>query len=329
MIVNLFRSTQLLSVLIICFASIFFWSIFSFMSFEVINSDYYGPFEILILSFSAPIFFEQFLLGLFIFAQCIFVNQIIVKQRIISANSLFPAFFYFLIITSFPKSIQWSTILISLTFILLALKKILGLYLEKKANSKIFEAALFIGLACIIHPYFIIFAPILWIGMAIFSQVNWRYWILSLTGFTLPWIIFYTLVSSGIIDKLNMIYIVRSLKNLTFSGFKVSTDVDYGDYLTLGFLFIITTVTIYELILRLKQKNIRSRKSYILLIWLVILSLVFININHYSIFLSFTCLAIPLSAIISNYFYYHKNSLWLNCLSFVFIMVIFLNHFII
>tara|TARA_Y100000385_G_scaffold233146_1_gene245860 strand:+ start:5576 stop:6565 length:990 start_codon:yes stop_codon:yes gene_type:complete len=329
MIVNLFRHTQWLSIFVLFIASTLLWSIFSFSSFEFGNPNKYGPFELLISSFAKPIFIQRLLLGLFIFAQCLYFNKIIVNQRIISINSLFPAFFYFLILTSFPNSIQWSSILISLVFILLALKKILTLYLKKEAYTTIFDAALMIGIACIIHPPFIIFAPSLWIGMSIFSQVEWRLWVLSFGGLTLPWLIFYTIVSSGIIPKLNMTYIVRAFKPLKASGFKVTTEINYGDYITLGFLFIIVLVAIYELISGLKYKNIRARKSYILLMWMTLMGFIFIYTSHCSIFLSFICLAIPLSAIISNYFYYHKNSIWLNFLLFIFITLILVNHLMI
>ena len=329
MIVNLFRHNQWPSIFCLLIAVISIWSLLSFIPFHFIKHEEYTPFGLMMKLLIKPIFIQRLLLGAFIFGQCIYVNKIVVNQKIISVNSLFPALFYFLLLTCFPQSIQWSPILISLGFTLFALKKILTLYLNKEAYPTIFNASVMIGISTIIHPPFIIFAPIILIGMSIFSQIEWRHWILSLVGFMTPWLIFYTLVSSNIFANLNLDYIFSSFQTSKVSTSIDSTTINYGNYLTLCFLLIIILFAMFELIIGLKHKNIKARKSYILLLWFLLLGMIFTQISYCPIFLSYGCLAIPLSAIISNYFYYNKNYIWLNSILIIFIALIFLNHFVI
>lgn len=329
MIVNLFRHNQWFSILLLLIAVMFFWSLLSFIPFHSSRLEEFAPFGLIIKLFIKPIFIQRLLLGAFVFGQCVYVNKLVVNQKIISVNSLFPGVFYFLLLTCFTQSIQWSPVLISLSFTLFSVKKILTLYLNKEAYSTIFDAAVMIGISTIIHPPFIIFAPIILIGMSIFSQIEWRHWILSLIGFMTPWVIFYTLVSSNIFANLNLDYIFRSFQSSKISTSFGSTSIDYGDYITLGFLLIITFFAMSELIISLKHKNIKARKSYILLLWFLLLGIIFMQISYCPIFLNYGCLAFPLSAIISNYFYYNKNYIWLNSILFIFIALIFLNHFMI
>ena len=82
-----------------------------------------------------------------------------------------------------------------MVLLILALTKILSSYLDKNAYSKIFESAFLISLAGLIHSPFIVFIPIVWIGMSIFSQVEWRHWVLSIIGIICPWYIMFSIAT--------------------------------------------------------------------------------------------------------------------------------------
>ena len=76
----------------------------------------------------------------------------------------------------------------------------------------------------------------------------------------------------------------------------------------------------------LKQKNIKARKSYILLLWIIPFSVIYFLVSNDFFYIKLTIFSIPLSAAISNYFYHHKKTNWLNFLILSLLVVIISNH---
>jgi len=323
MIVNLFRHTQTISVFIILSLCILIWMGFSFEISETTDYTTNSLYNYLVNPILKSVFAERILVGLLVFWQCIIMNRIMVRQKILSINSFYPALFYFLLISISPEVIHLSPALLSIGFILLALKKILSSYLEKEAYSNVFDSAFLISLAALIHPPFLIFIPLVWIGMSIFSQVEWRHWILSIIAIACPWFITYTMATFFSIDQLNLSSFLDFLleENQTIV-------LNWGDFISLSAFGLLSIVSIIELINSLRQKNIKARKSYVLILWILLLALAYSYLSKDNFHIKLLIYAVPLSAIISNYYYFHKKTGWLNFLTFSLILILTANHFL-
>jgi len=323
MIVNLFRHTQVLSIVAVFILCIVTWFGFSFQgSSELISTD--NPiYSILIKPLVQYPILERMLVCGLIFSQCLIINVIVVGQRILSTNTFFPALFYFLLISAFPQEIYLSPALIAITFVLLSIKELLGAYLKREAHLNILDTAVFLSLATLFYPPFVILTPLVWIGMSIFSQVEWRHWALSIVGIICPWFILFTISTYFEIEALS---VVSFLEIKVFDV--VSLNLSYQEIISLCAIGMISLLAIFELAPSLRRKNIKSRKSFVLLLWLLLASIISLFFGDKSLGSKFLICAIPLSAIISNYFYYHKKELWLNLLLSALMIAIGSSHLI-
>ena len=323
MIVNLFRHTQTISIFIILSLCILVWMGFSFEISETTDYTTNSLYNYLINPILKSVFAERILVGLLVFWQCILMTRIMVREKILSINSFYPALFYFLLVSISPEAIHLSPTLLSISFILLALKKILNSYLEKEAYSKVFDSTFLLSSAGLIHPPFLVFIPLAWIGMSIFSHVEWRHWVLSILGIVSPWFMMYTAATFFSIDQLNL---------YSFFDFLVkenqTTELNSGDFISLSAFGLLSLVSITELVNSLRQKNIKARKSYVLMLWVLFLALAYSYLSKDNFHIKLLIYAVPLSAIISNYYYFHKKTGWLNFLTFSLILILIANHFL-
>jgi len=278
-------------------------------------------YKFLISPFESNSIFQRTILGILIFWQCILMNKMMVMENIISTNSYFPALFYFLLISISPEIIHINPTILSMVLLIHALTKILSSYLDKNAYSKVFESAFLISLAGLIHSPFVVFIPIVWIGISIFSQVEWRHWVLSIIGIICPWYIMFSIAAFYSIEHSSFI---SSLLFLFEERPKYSPNLI--DFICLTIFGLICFIALVELMIRLKQKNIKARKSYILLLWIIPFSVIYFLVSNDFFYMKLIISAIPLSAAISNYFYHHKNTNWLNFLILSLVIVVISNH---
>ena len=157
--------------------------------------------------------------------------------------------------------------------------------------------------------------------MSIFSQGEMRHWILSLLAIISPWIILISFICYFNIPGLQYDMFFRFLlpgnQSIEFNL------INRINLILLGGLFLISMI---ELLHSLNRKNIKARKSYIFLLWIVVIFSVYNYINLNYIGRKLLILSIPFSIILSNYFYYNKKSNWLNFVGIVLLSCLFITH---
>jgi len=321
MIVNIFRHSQTTSIAIILSLCVFIWMGISFDIADIEKESSNFFYNILISPIELNSIFQRAILGILIFWQCILINKMMVKEKIISTNSFFPALFYFLLISISPKIIHMNPTILSMVLLILTLTKILSSYLDKNAYTKVFESAFLISLAGLIHSPFIVFIPIVWIGMSIFSQVEWRHWVLSIIGIICPWYIMFSIATFYSIEYSSF---GLSLLFLFEEGPKYSPNLI--DFVCLTIFGLICLIALTELMIRLRQKNIKARKSYILLLWIIPFSIIYFKVSNDIFYSKLIIFAIPLSAAISNYIEFNKKLIWQNLIILVMILSMIINH---
>ena len=307
MIVNLFRHTQAISILSVLGLCIFLCMSISFQE-TSINLDATSPLDnFLLIPIIKLKLVEQVLVTVLVFWQCIYINKIMVGQKLLSSNSFYPALFYCISISLWHQALHLSTELIAISFILISLNKTLGTYQSKNAYSNIFELSFSLSFATLIHPPFFVFIPLTWIGVSIFSQFEWRTWILSIIALICPWVILLSFTNYFEVNELQLINFVSfiHIKNPIININKI-------ELIGLILLSIVFLITSNELLQSLNRKNIKSRKSYIYIMWFLPFFILYFLISPAIIWNKLLILTIPLTAIISNYFYYTKKSNWLN-----------------
>tara|TARA_B100000780_G_C21110521_1_gene448750 strand:+ start:770 stop:1750 length:981 start_codon:yes stop_codon:yes gene_type:complete len=323
MIVNLFRHTQATSILSVLGLCIFLWMGISFQETNL-NSDCTSPlFNFLISPIIKFELLERLLLSGLVFWQCIYINKIMVGHKILSANSFFPALFFCLIISFWPQALHLSSELLGISFILIALNKTLETYLSENYYSNVFELSFSFSLATLLHPPFFVFIPLIWIGMSIFSQLEWRNWVLSILALLTPWVVLLSYTNYFKVDDLQLI---------NFFNFIYIEDpeinINKTELIGLVILVIVFIIAINELLKSLSKKNIKARKSYIYLMWILPLFIFYFLLSPTIIWHKLLILTIPFTVIISNYFYYNKKSNWLNFIGILMLTYLLITHFL-
>jgi len=319
MILKLFRHTQAFSIITILITSLIVWiGLYN----SLINEEIIKTNPIFSLGNLSSGIVIKISTALFIFLKCSLFNNILTEQKVLSKNTYFPALFYFFIISSNTASIGLTPTLVASFFMLIFVKKTLDSYSQINAQNSIFEGAFYVSIAGIIHPPIIIFYPMVWINLSIFSHMSMKNWLLSILGLICPWFIIITISLYFEFDHLYINHFFYFLNNTPTSAHHII----WPQLTVLIFMALIVLLSIFELIISLNRKNIRSRKSYILFLWFIVFSLLFTIVRGMFTSEILILLAAPLSAIISNYAYYHSNRNWLNILLMIWVGLFIYQH---
>jgi hypothetical protein len=322
MIVNLFRHTQALSILSVFILSITMWSVLSYQEYSgLINglSPLYEGFISPILNYSI---IARILTGVFIFWQALMVNKLMIGQSIYSTNTFYPALLFVLISSASPQFMHLSPNFIALLFLIIALQKIINCYLAKNAHTLVFESAFLLSIAILIHPPYLLFIPLIWIGMSIFSLGEWRYWVLSILGLICPQIIGFTLGAYFKIQHLNF----KSLF-LFFEQSQVESQFSIFDLLSFSIYGIAILLALIEVIFSLKKKKIKARKSFVLILWLFLFQGLYLFLDPSPFSSKLQIVALPASIFISNYYYYKKTTTWIKASLYILVFTVLLHQF--
>jgi hypothetical protein len=322
MIVNLFRHTQALSVLSVFLLSITIWSGISYQEYSGLSNGISPLFD----NFIAPILnytiIARVIAGALFFWQALMVNKLMVGHGIYSTNTFYPALLFVLISCASPQFMQLSPSFVALLFLIIALQKIVNCYLVKNAHTLVFESAFLLSIAVLIHPPYLLFVPLIWIGMSIFSLGEWSYWVLSLIGLACPQVIGFTLGAYFQIPHLNF----RSLF-VFLDKTHVSTEFSTFDFLSFTIFGIAILLALMEVISSLKKKKIKARKSFVLFLWLFLFQGVYLFLDPSSFSSNLQIVALPAAIFISNYYYYKRATAWIKTSLYILLFTSILHQF--
>ena len=259
--------------------------------------------------FSYPylIFFSSILILLlhaFGLNNLIYNNNIIKKENLIIAT-------VFISLNTFNVGIFKD--IISSFLLLFFVNKLFESYQKEYPFNEIFICSLIISLLVIINSIMVLLLPLIVISGLIFNFSNWRCFIVSLIGLSMPlliYVIFMSLVGDEIIP-------FKYVSLPAFSDNIAELLIFYKANSWVANIFIlITTISLFEFFNWLYKKSIRSRKSFFILLSYLIISIVigiFGNEKNWYIILA------PISVFIANYFTYTKKRNLANILFYVFI----------
>jgi hypothetical protein len=152
--------------------------------------DYTGPLAVLVYKylnflFGRSAFLHHALSTLLIIVQAGIFNQLLLKNKAYNENNYLPALFYMILMVSVPDFMALSPQLLSLTFILLALKNVLR-RIDNQATDELFlNSGISIGIATMIHLPSAVFLLVFLFSLILFSTAVTRRLLLYLFGFLL------------------------------------------------------------------------------------------------------------------------------------------------
>ena len=267
---------------------------------SLVNS--YSEFSYPYLIFFSSIFI--LLLHAFGLNNLIYNNNIIKKENLIIAT-------IFISLNTFNIGVFKD--IISSFLLLFFVNKLFESYQKEYPFNEIFICSLIISLLVIINSIMVLLLPLIVISSLIFNFSNWRCYIVSLIGLSMP-ILIYVIFMSLVGDEITPF---KYVSVPTFSDNIAGFIIFYKANSWVANIFIlITTISLFEFFNWLYKKSIRSRKSFFILLSYLIISIaigIFGNEKNWYIVLA------PISVFIANYFTYTKKRNLANILFYVFI----------
>ena len=238
-----------------------------------------------------------FILGLIItFFHALGLNNLVYEKNIIKKDNLVLGLVYVLLCTPFYNTV--SAWFISF-FLLFYINYLFESYQKDYPLSQFFNAAFILSILSFFCPIIIVLLPLIIISGINFDNINWRGLLTISIGLVLPYIFYF--VYTKVYDL--QFYIPD------FTSFQIIKLPDYTLWNTttkiwLGIVFVIGLFSFFELFRWLYKKSIRSRKSFIIILFYFILTCFVVLLGPDD---SWYYLLSPLSIIIANSFTYTKG----------------------
>jgi hypothetical protein len=221
----------------------------------------------------------------------------------ISERTFLPALLYILFTGLVPQIQIMNPVLPAAPFLILGIRKIMDSYQVQGTAYSFFDAGILIGTGSLFYAGMIWFGILLIVGIAVLRPVGLRELFLSIAGLMTPIFIFtgFYYVLGYDISHLGSAITYNMFGRLPEIPAPVKTIVVL---LVAGMLVLISLSHLFR---ALREKRIKSRKTFTLLFWVF-----FISTGMYFIFSSvsleiYWLTAIPLTYFLCHYFVFSRN----------------------
>ncbi len=234
------------------------------------------------------------------------INNLVYEKGIIKKNNLVIAFVYLCLIIPLNISIE---IYFASFFSLFFLNFLFESYQKEYPLKQFFNAGIILSVISFISPNIILLAPLVIITVINYELFSIKTLLSFFIGFLIPFSFYFMF---GYIFE-------KTLEIPEYLQFKIVTIPDYKNFGGETY-FIITTVCLvsilsfYELFKWLYKKSIKSRKSFIIILFYFLSTILMLFLGEKN---SMYYVISPLSIIIGNYFTYTKNKKIANILFFL------------
>ncbi len=247
-----------------------------------------------------------------ILALVVIVTQGIVLTLILSnhdlapRNNALPAILYLLLMSWHPNMLAFHSTLIANAFLILFLFEFLQIYEKPDAFKEVFTSCFAIALATLFQSSAVILMVLVWFGFIIYRVFSWREWIISLTGFFLPFLFYalYEYWNDTWLIKIEEIRVYFSAYHLIPLHFTTSEIIIFTVF---SFLTLATVVRVMQII---QEKVISIRKKFIFLVWFLVLTSAIFFFSPGLSWQNASMAILPLTILVSYHFSLLKKLFW-------------------
>lgn len=169
---------------------------------------------------------------LVLFLGSFFLVNFIVKKNGLTKNSSYAIIFFLVLLLFFPAVLNNPNLVLSNFFILLAMRRLVSLQTLKAPKEKIFDASLWIFVACLFQFWAVLFILLVYISILFHVSRDYRNWLLPIVALftTAVFFVCYALlfdksIIGSFIDKavidLQIDYFANTYQNFALSAFTV------------------------------------------------------------------------------------------------------------
>jgi hypothetical protein len=236
----------------------------------------------------------------------------------INERTFLPSIIYILFIGLFPYNQIFNPVIPSAIIFMIAIKRIMDAYRKNGTAYDFFDASMLISIASLLYANLIWFGLLSIIGIALLRTGNLKEILLAILGLCTPPAI--TAAIYYVIGK----DLMALASTVVFNLFGEAGSYYFSRVTIMGLIIIglICLVSIFYLLSVMNGKKIKSRKTFSLLIYVFLISvIVFFAVPSVSVELIYIA-AIPLSFFLTHYFVMVKRRLMPEILFTAFVLIV-------
>lgn len=321
MFIRFFKSNNASALLFLPLIAIVIW-VFGFIHPIILPVKHSMPLYELIAGIFVNIPWLSTLIGLsLVIGEAFLLNFIVNENEVLEKQNYLPALFYIVFMSNNDAMLTLHPLLFGNLFVLLALHKLLSSYRKDNAFSQAFDAGFLISIATLFYFPFVVFLPLLGVGLIIMRPFNWREWVISFFGAAIPYLFVITFYFWN--DRLDYLFYDKMFYQ--FIREKPILDFPKTFYFMLGIGWTVILFSIFKIIVGVGIGSQRTKKSIILFVWFLFFSALSILIAPEISTKYFSALAIPSAVFCANYFTHIKKEWWAEFLFILLLASLFVN----
>jgi hypothetical protein len=224
----------------------------------------------------------------------------------INERTFLPAYFYILFIAIFPQYQVLNPVLPASVFLMLAMKRIMDSYRKQETAYNFFDAGILISIGTLFYADLIWFGILLITGIFLLRSGNFKEILISLLGLAAPFII-----TAGLYYVLGK-DLGLLLADIWDNLFEKVPGVPFSRLAIISLIYtgLIILISAGFLAMRMNSKKIKSRKTFSLLLWSLLISAgLFIFMPSVSVEIVWIA-GIPACYILAHYFIFERKKIF-------------------
>jgi hypothetical protein len=239
-----------------------------------------------------------------ILIQAVLFNLVVNNYNLLGKSCYLPALMYVTTSSLLVPFMVLTPALLCNFLLIWMLDKFLSISRQESAQANMYDLGLMIAIGTLIYFPFIVMLILLWISLLIFRPFNWREWIAGLIGFaTIYFFIGVAYYWTGSLSDL------QNFKVPLATDFPRLFDIKMYDYLVIVPVLVILLLAVFALQQKLYRSYIHIRKSYLLLFFVLLLSLFSFVINAKHPIYHFL-MVVPAVAVFMGFYFISATKAW-------------------
>ena len=221
----------------------------------------------------------------------------------ITERTFLPASFYIILTGLFPETQLFNPVIPATLLLVITFDRVMALYRKSGTAYNLFDASLLIGIASMLYFNIIWFYIIVLAGIALLRTFNLKELAVSVFGLVTPYIALYAGYYIGGLDLASFTDII--IQNIIFE--KVSPSWSPLLIIAGSVNLMILIISLAHLLSVFNKKKVRSRKTFSLLLWIMVITVViYLIIPGVSTEIVYI-LFVPYAYLASHYIVFSKN----------------------
>jgi len=225
----------------------------------------------------------------------IFILNFIIRKNLLTEDNTYALLFYIFMFGFFSNAFFNKNIFISNFILLFAFRRIYSLRSDIEVKQKVFDSALWIGVASLFYIWSFIYLLIIYAAFWIYRKRDWKNIFLPIVGFITP--VFLLYVYLLFVDDLDKYYdIWRFEYSLNFQPY-----FKYKFILPILFLFILGIISIFPTTKKSLLSKMDIKSNWSILIVHILISFLIVVISPIKNGSEFLFFFFPLGILFANY----------------------------